>query len=53
MMKGVCHGMKVHELQCQWLLFCLDQGCIANYQKWDELAEELICGSNQESSHSW
>ncbi len=42
----------VHELWCRWLLFHLDQGCIANYQKWNELAEEWICSGNQESSHS-
>jgi hypothetical protein len=23
-----------------------------SYQKWDELAEEWICSSNQESNHS-
>jgi hypothetical protein len=51
MKKGVHDGTKVHELRCQWLLFCLDQSCIADYQKWDELAEEWICGGNQESSH--
>jgi hypothetical protein len=26
---------------------------IADYKKWDELAEEQICGGNQESNHSW
>jgi hypothetical protein len=51
--KGVCDGTEVDELWCQWLLFHLDQGCIADYQKWDELAEERICGGNQESYHSW
>jgi hypothetical protein len=34
--------MEVPELWCQWFLFCLDQGCIADYQKWDEHAEEQI-----------
>jgi hypothetical protein len=49
--KGVRNDMEVHELWCQWLLFHLDHGCITDYQKWDELAEEQICGGNQESNH--
>jgi hypothetical protein len=34
------------------LLSGLKLSCIANYQKWDDLAEEQICCGNQESSHS-
>jgi hypothetical protein len=44
----------VYAMACKYMNYDANdfssvQGCIANYQKWDELVEEQICGGNQES----